>query len=99
MHVISRKKIREAVAKHPQWNASLANWYTISKQAEWRHFADVKQSWGSADVVGICVVFDIGGNNCRLIAHVDYEYQLVFIRFILSHAEYDKNRWKNDCNC
>lgn len=42
------------------------------------------------------VIFNIGGNNYRLITFVDYEYQIVFIRNVLTHAEYDKENWKND---
>ena len=44
-------------------------------------------------------MFDIANNRARLITHVDYKYHLVFIRFIISHADYVKGGWKNDCGC
>ncbi|MGI2902303.1 type II toxin-antitoxin system HigB family toxin [Tolypothrix sp. VBCCA 56010] len=50
----------------------------------------------SADQVSNLTIFNIGGNNYRLITLVDYNYQKVFIRHVLTHAEYDKEDWKND---
>jgi mRNA interferase HigB len=57
---------------------------------------ELRQTFPPADKVGNFTVFNIGGNNYRLITLVDYEYQKVFIRHILTHAEYDKDDWKND---
>jgi mRNA interferase HigB len=99
VRIISRKKIREASAIHPQWGASLASWYKIVKAAKWKHFPDVKQSWSNVDKVGTCVVFDICNNKCRLIAYVRYDYEKLFILHVLSHTEYDNEGWKNDCDC
>lgn len=99
MRVISRKKIREAVEQHPEWSASLSAWYAVAKKAKWRHFLDIRQTWNSADQVGECVVFDVGGNHCRLISWINYKGHKIFIRWILSHVEYDKGRWKDDCDC
>jgi mRNA interferase HigB len=99
VRVISRKKIREASADHPEWAASLAVWYKVAKEAEWRHFADVRQNWKNSDVVGTCVVFDIANNRCRLIAYIRYDYNKLFVLHLLSHADYDKGGWKNDCDC
>jgi mRNA interferase HigB len=99
MRIISRKKIREASEQHSEWKASLAAWYRIVRAAKWGHFADVKQSWSNADKVGTCVVFDISNNRCRLIAYINFRTQKVYILHILSHVEYGKNRWKNDCDC
>ncbi len=98
MRVISRKKIRDAVQNHPEWEASLSVWYKVAKNADWAQFADVKQSWKNSDKVGTCVVFDISHNKCRLIAWIKYQGKKIFIRYILSHAEYERERWKNDCN-
>lgn len=75
---------------HPEWEASLVSWYRITKAATWGNFADVKQSWKNADIVGTCVVFDISHNKCRLIAFIGYRVHIVFILRILSHADYEK---------
>ena len=99
VRVISRKKIREAGERHPEWEASLSAWYKILKRARWKHFPDVRQTWGSADKVGTCVVFDVSGNKCRLIAYINFRTGKLYILHILSHVEYAKDRWKNDCDC
>jgi len=59
MRVVSRKAIREAAAKHSEWSASLNARYKIAKNADWKHFAEVRNSWRNSDVVGSFVVFDI----------------------------------------
>ena len=97
VRIISRKKIREASAAHGEWEASLAAWYRIAKSAEWEHFGAVKQSWKNVDSVGTCVIFDISHNRCRLVVYINYRARIVFILHILSHVEYMKERWKNDC--
>ena len=98
MHVVSPKRVKDAISAHPEWEASLKTWLRVSKTAGWRNSADLKQTWSNFEKVGICYVFDIMHNRCRLIAHIDFTYQLVFVRRILSHAEYDKDAWKNDCH-
>jgi len=94
MRIVSRKAIREASAKHSEWSASLNAWYKIAKNADWKNFAEVRNSWRNSDVVGPFVVFDISHNKCRLIATVKYSWRMVYIRRILSHAEYDEKEWQ-----
>jgi mRNA interferase HigB len=99
VRVISRRKIRDACEEHPEWDASLSAWFKVAKNADWWHFPDVRQSWRNSDNVGACVVFDISHNKCRLNAWINYRSKKVFIRHILSHSEYDRENWKNDCDC
>jgi mRNA interferase HigB len=94
MRIVSRKAIREAAAKHREWSASLNAWYKIAKNADWANFADVRNSWRRSDVVDQFVVFDISHNKCRLIATIKYRWKMVYIRCILSHAEYDQREWR-----
>lgn len=94
MRIVSRKAIREATAKHGEWGASLNAWYKITKNADWRSFADVRNSWRNSDVAGRFVVFDISHSRCRLIATINYKWRMVYIRRILSHAEYDGKEWQ-----
>ena len=86
---------------HPERAASLSAWYKTVKNAatDWKHFRDVKSTWKNSDNVGICVGFDISRNECRLIAYINHKSHKVFILHILSHAEYGKEAWKNDCEC
>ena len=95
MHTISSKKIREFVSIHPDSKSSLESWYKMAKKAQWRNLSEVKQIYPHADLVGKYTVFNIRGNHYRLIAEIKYQYQLVLIREILTHAEYDKDKWKS----
>jgi mRNA interferase HigB len=94
MRIVSRKAIRVATAKHSEWGASLSAWYKIAKSADWKNFVEVRNSWRNSDVVGRFVVFDIGHNRCRLIATIKYKWRMVYIRRILSHAEYGEKEWQ-----
>lgn len=97
MRVLSRPIITQFCENHPRYTDALNAWYRIARHLEARNFDQLKQTFGAADVVGRCVVFNIHGNDVRLIAWVDYPRQKLFIRHILTHNEYDKNAWKADC--
>ena len=97
MRIISRKKLIEAAQQHADLDAPLDAWYKITKQASWESIVDVRRTFSSADAVENCTVFNIKGNGYRLIAWISYETQKVFIRQVLTHAEYTKEGWKNDC--
>jgi mRNA interferase HigB len=94
MNTISFKKIREFVTIHPDSKSSLTAWYNIAKKMQWRNLAEVKQVYPHADLVGNYTIFNIKGNNYRLIAEINYQYQQILIRKILTHEEYDGNKWK-----
>jgi mRNA interferase HigB len=91
---MAHRSIREATAEHSEWSASLNAWYKISKAADWKNFADVRNSWRNSDVVGRLVVFDISHNRCRLIAMIKYDWRMIYIRRILGHAGYDEKEWQ-----
>ena len=71
------------------------HWYRVAKRADWTSFADVKQSFNTADFVAPNVVFDIGGNKYRLIAEMNFARKVLFIRSILTHKDYVKGAWKS----
>jgi mRNA interferase HigB len=96
MRVISRRKLREFWSKHGDAQTSLLLWYQRTTDAKWQNLADVRQVFPSADLVGNLTVFNIGGNKYRLITLIDYESQIVFTRNVLTHSDYDKEKWKND---
>jgi mRNA interferase HigB len=95
MNTISLKKVREFVERYPDSNSSLAAWYKMAKKARWRSLASVRQIYPYADLVGKYTIFNIRGNHYRLIAEINYRYQQILIREILTHEEYDKNKWKS----
>ena len=94
MHVISRKKLREAALRHSDVEAALDAWYRIAKRAGWQDIADVRKTFATADAVEKWTVFNIRGNKYRLIAEINYRFQRVYVRHVLTHAEYDQEKWK-----
>lgn len=91
MRVISRKILREFAAKHPQAKQALDTWYRHVSRATWITPTDVKRDHGTADILADNrVVFNISGNNFRLIVRINYRRQAVYIRFIGTHTEYDR---------
>ncbi len=94
MHVITRKRLNEFAEKHPDALSALAHWYRLMKRGRFRSFAHLRETFPSADLVGKLTVFNIGGNKVRLIAALHYNRQKVYIRAVLTHAEYDTEAWK-----
>ena len=95
MNTLSLRIIREFVKQHPDSNSSLTAWYKMSKQAQWRNLAEVRKVYPHADSVGNYTVFNIRGNHYRLVAEISYKFQQILIREILTHEEYDKDKWKS----
>lgn len=95
MHVVSHKAIRIFCQEHPNAHTSMDHWYRVAKRATWSSFADVKQSFNTADFVAPYVIFDIGGNKYRLIAEMSFARSVLFIRHIMTHKEYTKGTWKS----
>jgi mRNA interferase HigB len=91
MKIISVKTLREFWISHPQAETPLRGWYAEASHAEWRTPADIKQAHGNASFLpNNRVVFNIKGNDYRLVVAVRYTQQLMFIRFVGTHAEYDR---------
>jgi len=94
MHVISRKQLNEFAENQPNSKVSLAHWYGLMKRGHFANFAELREAFPSADRVGKLTVFNIGGNKIRLIAAIHYNRQKVYVRSVLTHSEYDEQRWK-----
>ncbi len=93
MHVISRKKLLQAASRHPDLAPPLDIWYRIARRAQWRSLTDFRATFPSADGVGKYTVFNMKGNTYRLIVEINFRSQRLFIRHVLTHAEYDKGKW------
>lgn len=98
MHVITRRTLKEFAAGHKAAEKSLDSWYRVAKKARWQSIAEVKENYPHADAVGRCTVFNVGGNKYRLVVKIEYKLQTIFIKRVLTHAEYDTGEWKNDCS-
>lgn len=94
MHVITRKRLREFAANHREAAEPLGVWFKLISTNEFKSFSELRRVFGSADKVGRFTVFDIGGNKFRLVAAIHYNRKKVYIRQVLTHAEYDQNKWK-----
>ncbi|MGB2926815.1 MAG: type II toxin-antitoxin system HigB family toxin [Limnothrix sp.] len=96
MHIIIRSRLVDLWREQRKSKTGLLLWYKLANFAKWQNFVELKQVFPSADQVGNLTVFNIGGNKYRLITFIDYSYQKIFIRDVLTHQEYDKNNWKKD---
>jgi mRNA interferase HigB len=90
MHVISRKRLKQASETHPTAATAIDRWYRIANRAEWHSIVDVRASYRDTDPVNRYTVFNLGGNNYRLITVIEYRFQQVYIMEFLTHAEYDE---------
>jgi mRNA interferase HigB len=94
MHIISRKALQQFGEQYPDSESSLLRWYKIVARTDFATFADLRQTFPSADKVGDLVVFNIAGNKYRLIASIHFNRGKVYIRHVLTHSEYDRGAWK-----
>ena len=103
MRVISKARLKQfwETPGHAASEGPLRAWYAHvnSKSIAWRSWADVKSAFASASIIGACVVFNIGGNKYRLASRIMYASQKVFVLKVMTHAEYDEEKWKQECGC
>ena len=96
MHIISKKRLVAAGEKHPDALPALMRWYRVAKQARWNDIHETRADFPHADPVDKFTVFNIKGNDYRLITVIHHNRYKVYIRAVLTHAEYDKGGWKDD---
>ena len=91
MRIFTEQALKEYAENHPDLRVALQEWTTIVKRSKWTCFADIKKTFNSVDNVGNQrYVFNIKGNNYRLVVVIKFTIQFVYIRFIGTHKEYDK---------
>ncbi|MFG0247844.1 MAG: type II toxin-antitoxin system HigB family toxin [Phycisphaeraceae bacterium JB051] len=99
MHVVSIKRLREYWGQHEDARIGLLAWHKIASKARWEDINDVRKSLPTADAVkaksgAVMTVFNIKGNHYRLITSIYYPGQQVYIKMVLTHAQYSKDQWK-----
>jgi mRNA interferase HigB len=94
MHVISIKPLRDFWANHQEARTVLTDWFRLIESQEFANFTAVKRTFNTVDYVAPFTVFDVGGNKYRVITDIHYNRKKVYIRYVLTHAEYDRNKWK-----
>ena len=91
MRIIALATLRDFWKRHPDAEIPLRSWYTLANRSDWRRPADVKAAYRKASMVANNrVVFNVKGNDYRLITAVHYNRGMMFIRFVGTHREYDK---------
>ena len=91
MHVISHKRLRTFYELHPEAKTQLEHWYDVAENAEWKNFGDIKRDFNRVDSIGNQrYVFNIKGNDFRLVVVIKFTLSRIFIRFVGTHKEYDK---------
>jgi mRNA interferase HigB len=97
IRIISWRAIREFLEVHPEDQSArdaFAKWYDLVHNNRFASFNEVRRTFPSADLVGDLVVFNIRGNRYRLVARFAYNKGRVYIRRVLTHAEYDRGDWR-----
>lgn len=99
MKIINYEKVEKFTKKHAEAREPFKRWRELTEAATWHSHEDVKKTFPAADKYGACTIFDIGGNKYRLITKINYgeDIQIVNVREAMTHAEYDKDKWKSDC--
>lgn len=91
MNVVARRTLQAFWLRHPRAKGPLVAWYDHVRAAEWRTPQDIRNDFNSADFLGDNrVIFDIGGNNYRLVARVSFTFKQVLVKFVGTHADYDR---------
>jgi len=94
LNVISKRGLFERAAKFPDAKSALQVWLTTAIGADWRNLDDVCKTFPKTGMVGDLAIFNIRGNKYRLIVRMIFRYKRIYIKGVLTHAEYDKGAWK-----
>lgn len=90
MRIIAKRTLKEFWTKHTDCEQALLSWYKVAKSAKWKDFKEVKQQFGTCKNLGQDrIIFKIKGNKYRLVVKITFKNQIIWIRFIGTHAEYD----------
>jgi mRNA interferase HigB len=94
VNVISKRGLFEEAAKFADAKSALQVWFDTAVEAEWRNIEDVRKSFPATDMTDDLAIFNIRGNHYRLIVRMVFQYKRIYVKEFLTHAEYDKGRWK-----
>jgi mRNA interferase HigB len=99
LRIIGQKVLQEFWERHDDARQALREWYKTAQAAQWQSLMDVRRIYPRADAVstlasGTLIVFNICGNKYRLVVRIKYAWQLINIRCVLTHQEYDRDNWK-----
>ena len=95
MHIISKKKLKDFWKRYPASKHPLEVWFKIVRLTRYHVWGELRKAFPTADKVDDKIVFNIGGNKYRLITVIHFNRGKVYIRDVLTHEEYDEEKWKN----
>ena len=95
MRIISNRALRSFVSNNHQADGPLQGWRRVIGKNRFANWAQLKAAFNAIDKVGDLTVFDLGGNKYRLITYIRFEKQIVYIKAVLNHRDYDKGTWKS----
>lgn len=94
MRIIAKSRLLSMAQTYGDCLSQVHTWYHIASKATWHNLSEVRQTFRHADVVGDKTVFNIKGNDYRLIVYIRYDLGIIYVKSLLTHAEYDKGAWK-----
>jgi mRNA interferase HigB len=94
MRVISRKPLGDFWERHPESASVLDEWFKKCSQCQAASFPELRRTFASVDYVDGFTLFDVGGNRYRISAVIHYDKQRIYVRQVMTHAEYDRNDWR-----
>jgi mRNA interferase HigB len=94
VRIVSKAALIRFAKIEPEALEPLLRWHRIATAARWNSLADVKQDFLHADYVAPFTVFNVGGNKYRVVVTIKYRWQMVYVRHVLTHQEYDLGKWK-----
>ncbi len=94
MRVITNRRLVECARKHPDADDGLQMWRKVIESSDFRGFNDLKKSFRAVDILDDNTIFDIRGNHYRIITGISFTQQICYIKHVLTHAEYDRGKWK-----
>jgi mRNA interferase HigB len=94
VRIIAKKRLMALAQAHGDCVKQVEDWYAVARKATWHNLTEVRQTFRDTDVVGNRTVFNIKGNAYRLIVEMHYDIGVIYIKHLLTHAEYDRGTWK-----
>ncbi|MBW4540137.1 MAG: type II toxin-antitoxin system HigB family toxin [Myxacorys chilensis ATA2-1-KO14] len=95
MHLITDRNLRAEAEQYPNVKNQVETWISVVRKAAWQNLEEVRRIYKDAEAVGNFTVFNIKGNDYRLIVSINYENQMIYYKYFLTHSEYDRDKWKN----
>ncbi|GLQ92969.1 type II toxin-antitoxin system HigB family toxin [Dyella acidisoli] len=94
MRVITNRRLVEFAQEHPDADEPLQIWRKLIESGDFQGFNDLRKTFNSVDIYEDKYIFDIRGNRYRIVVGISFVQQICYIKHVLTHAEYDKGKWK-----